>query len=53
MTTLATETLAYVQNRDGLSVFTFRVLLEREPSMEHLKIINTYDPLKKGDRTVT
>lgn len=52
MTTLATEMLGCVQNKDMLCAFTFRVLLKHEPSTEHLKIINMRDPPKKGDKRV-
>jgi len=52
LTTLATERLVYVQNKDVLSAFTFRVFLKHEPSVEHLKIINIHGPAKKDDRTV-
>lgn len=52
LTTLATEMLGCVQNKNVLRAFTFRVLLKHEPSMEHLKIINIHGPPKKGDRRV-
>lgn len=55
--TLENESLAYIQNKDMLSAFTFQVLLEDEPSVEgyvflKLKLINIDGSIKEANRIV-
>lgn len=55
--TLENESLAYIQNKDMLSAFTFQVLLEDEPSVERyfffkLKLINIDDFIKEANTMV-
>lgn len=42
----------HIQDKDMFCVFTFRVLLKHETSVEHFKIINAHGPIKDGDRMV-